>query len=97
MYIVGKQEAQSFEFQVGDKTYSVPRRASLPVKKFREIRKRINEAEDQEEAAIDVIFDLFDEYAPGVIDSMSFEQAINLVSAYTNDGENLGESSPSSD
>lgn len=95
MYVVDTQEAKGFEFMVDGKVYNIPRRESLPISKYREIRKRINEASNPEEEAIDAIFDLFDEYAPGVIGSMTFGEAVKLVKAYTSD-EDLGESSPSS-
>jgi len=99
MYTVEKSEASEFEFKVGRKVYRVPRRESLPVPKFREIRARIQAADNQAEEAINAMFDLFDEFAPGALDSMTFDQAMKLVNAYSTEGdeETLGESSPSSD
>lgn len=99
MYEVEKSEAPKFEFKIGRKVYKIPRRESLPVPKFREIRKRIKNADNQAEEAIDAMFDLFEEYAPGALDSMTFEGALKLINAYTNEGEGatLGESSTSSD
>lgn len=94
MYKVETGGASLFEFEIGRKKYKVPRRESLPMPKFREMRKRIAEAEDKDEEAINAIFDLFDEFAPGALDSLTFEQALKLVTAYTSDddGEPLGES-----
>lgn len=99
MYVVEKGDAEQFEFKVGRKVYSVPKRESLPMPKFREIRKRLESAENQAEEAINAMFDLFDEFAPGALDTLTFEQALKLVNAYTTegDGESLGESSTSSD
>ncbi len=99
MYVVEKGESVGFQFEVDGKTYEVPRRESLPMPKFREIRARIQDADNQAEEAINAMFDLFDEYAPGVLDKMTFEQALKLVNAYSTAGdeEPLGESSPSSD
>ena len=96
MYVVSESDARDFEFQVDGVVYSVPRRESLPIPKFRELRKRISEAENQEEEAIDAILDLFEEYAPGAVAKLNFAQAVELITAYTS-GEELGESSPSSD
>lgn len=100
MYKVETSEAAQFEFEIDGKAYSIPRRESLPMPVFRKMRKRISEAEDQAEEAINAVFDLFDEFAPGALDSLTFEQAISLASAYTNgesEGDTLGESSTSSD
>lgn len=99
MYTIEKSDGKRFEFEVDGKVYSVPMRESLPMPKFREIRKRISESDNPAEVAIDMVFELFDEYAPGVLDSLTFEQALKLVNAYSSggDGETLGESSTSSD
>ena len=99
MYVVERGEASQFEFEIDGKQYAVPRRESLPMPKFREIRKRLSEADNQAEEAINAMFDLFDEFAPGALDSLTFEQSLKLVNAYSTegDGESLGESSTSSD
>ena len=101
MYIVEKGEAKYFEFKSGKKIYKVPRRESLPVPKFREIRKRIMAADDPAQEGIDAIFDLFEEYAPGAFDNLTFTQALNIVNAYMSgdddEGASLGESYTSSD
>lgn len=101
MYKVETSEAAQFEFEIDGKAYSIPRRESLPMPVFRKMRKRISEAENQAEEAINAIFDLFDEFAPGALDSLTFEQALKLSNAYTSDkddeGDSLGESSTSSD
>lgn len=100
MYSVDTGGASSFDFEIDGMQYAVPRRESLPMPKFREIRKRIDTAENKAEEAIDALFDLFDEYAPGALDSLTFEQALRLVNAYTtgvDGGDSLGESSTSSD
>ena len=99
MYKVEAGTAAQFEFDIDGEVYSVPRRESLPMPKFRELRKRITEADNQAEEAIDSMFDLFDEFAPGALDSLTFEQALKLVNAYMSggEGETLGESSTSSD
>lgn len=99
MYKVDTTESSGFEFEVDGQVYSVPRRESLPMPTFRKIRKRIAGAENKAEEAIDAMFDLFEEYAPGALDNLTFEQALKLVNAYTGDGdgEPLGESSTSSD
>ena len=99
MYTVEKSGAKRFEFEIDGEVYSVPMRESLPMPKFREIRKRISESDNPAEEAIDTVFELFDEYAPGALDKLTFEQALNLVNAYSTgeDGETLGESSTSSD
>lgn len=99
MYTIEKSEAKQFEFEIDGKAYSVPRRESLPFPTFRKIRKRIQEADDPAEEGVNAIFDLFDEFAPGALDSLDFEQALNLVNAYStgDEGETLGESSTSSD
>ena len=100
MYIIEKSEAKRFEFKSPDgKTYSIPRRESLPFRKLRELQERINSAENPAEEGVNAIFDLFDEFAPGALDSLDFEQALNLINAYStgDEGETLGESSTSSD
>ena len=98
MYKVEKSEAAQFEFQIGRKTYKVPVRESLPMPEFRAMRKRIADAEEPAEEAINAVFDLFDKYAPGALDSLTFEQAVKLCGAYANgEGVTLGESSTSSD
>lgn len=98
MYAVEPSEAQGFEFKIGEKTYSVPRHDALPMPTFRKIRKRIQEADDPGEEGVNALFDLFDEFAPGALDSLTFEQAIKLVNAYTNgEGDDMGEFSTSSD
>lgn len=98
MYVVKETQAREFTFKIGDMVYSIPHRESLPVPTFRELRRRISDAENQEEEAIDAIFDLFEEFAPGSISCLTFEQAIGLIKAYSSDDDgDLGESSPSSD
>ena len=99
MYKVEKSEASKFKFEIDGKAYSVPRRESLPFPKFREIRKRIQDADDPAEEGLNAMFDLFDEFAPGALDSLDFEQALSLINAYStgDEGETLGESSTSSD
>ena len=96
MYVVKESDAPEFQFESNGVVYSVPRRESLPVPTFRKMRKRISEAENQEEEAIDAILDLFEEFAPGSLDGMTFAQAVELITAYTGDND-LGESLPSSD
>ena len=96
MYTVEKAEAPLFEFKVGRKTYSVPCRESLPFRKYRELQQRIKEAEDQENEAVMAIIDLIEEYAPGSLDDLTFQQVIGIVSAYSKAAD-LGESSTSSD
>ena len=97
MYVVEESKASDFEFSIGDVSYSVPRRESLPVPVFRKIRKRIAQVENQEEEAIDAMFDLFDEFAQGALDNLTYEQAMGLIKAYMADDDgDLGESSPSS-
>lgn len=99
MYKVETGETTQFEFSIGRKKYAIPSRESLPMPKFRAMRKRIAEADEKEEEAINAVFDLFDEYAPGALDSLTFEQALKLCNAYATggDGDTLGESSTSSD
>ena len=99
MYTVEKGKAPVFEFEVDGKAYAIPARESLPMPTFRKIRKRIQDADNKAEEAIDAMFDLIEEFAPGAMDSLTFEQALKLVNAYTHDGEEptLGESSTSSD
>ena len=99
MYKIEKSEAKHFEFEIDGKAYSVPRRESLPFKTFRGIQKRIKDAADPAEEGVNAIFDLFDEFAPGALDSIDFEQALKLENAYStgDEGETLGESSTSSD
>lgn len=99
MYTVEKSKAKCFEFEIDGKKYSVPRRESLPFPVFRKIRKRIQESNDAAEEGINAMFDLFEEFAPGALDSLDFEQALNLINAYSTGDEDatLGESSTSSD
>lgn len=99
MYVIEKSEAKRFEFEIDGKEYSVPRRESLPFPVFRKIRKRIQESDNAAEEGVNAMFDLFEEFAPGALDSLDFEQALNLINAYStgDEGETLGESSTSSD
>jgi len=97
MYIVDETKASDFEFAIGGEVFKVPRRESLPVPVFRKIRERIANATNQEEEAIDAIFDLFEEFSPGAMEKLTYEQALGLIRAYTSDDDgDLGESSPSS-
>lgn len=96
MYEVEKSDAPLFEFKVGKKTYSVPCRESLPFTKYRELQKRISESDEPENEAVMAIVDLIEEFAPGSLDGLNFQQVVGIVAAYSK-GANLGESSTSSD
>lgn len=93
MFVLEKKKPTVFEFEYDGKTYSVPARTSLPMSKFRAIRKAIVESDNPEETGFDEIMALFDEYIPEVMESISTEQAMELFSAYANGGDEplLGE------
>jgi hypothetical protein len=87
-----------FEFEVGGKTYSVPKLADMPIAMFREIQSRIRGAKDgqREDEAVYALMDAFEKFAPGCTETLSITQASKLMQAYTLGGESLGESSASS-
>lgn len=92
MYKVDK-EIEYFEFEVGGEKYKVPTLQCLPLNKFREMQRRVREADERrtEEEAVYALLDIFDELAPGCTDQLTYLQAAELVKAYTV-GEELGES-----
>jgi len=99
MYKVEKVK-DPFEFESDGKVYSVPQISDLPLKRFKKIQKTVRDADEnmREEVAVDAVLEVFDEFAPGSTDNLTYMQAAKLVSAYANGGEeSLGESSPSSD
>ena len=94
MFKLEKSKAKTFDFMFGGKKYSIPSRASLPMKRFREIRKALAEADYSEEVLFDEIMKLFDEYAPDVMERIDLGQAMELFKAYSSedDDASLGES-----
>lgn len=92
MYKV-ENSAELFEFEVDGKQYSIPTLTNLPMKKFREIQRRIRGAKDglKEEEAVYSLLDVFDELAPGSTDSLTYIQAAKLVKEYTTGNDELGE------
>jgi len=94
MYAVENDAGRVFEFSYEGETYSVPARESLPYKTFVRIQELIDGADDKSAAAIAAVTGLFNEYAPGVIDKLTVEQALKLITAYSEAGDepSLGES-----
>lgn len=98
MFTIDTAEKHVFEFSFEGEVYSLPARESLGIKWMRELKKRFDAAEDKQEEAVWAMLDLIEEYVPEVFDKLTFEQALQLVTAYTTDeGASMGESSPSSD
>ncbi len=87
-----------FEFEVGGKTYSVPKLADMPIATFRKIQAKVRSAKEgqREDEAVYALMDAFEEFAPGCTEALSITQASKLMQAYTIGGESLGESSASS-
>lgn len=94
MYELKNTERETFDFTYNGKTYSIPSRTSLPMPKFRKIRKAISESGNPEEVLFDEVMELFDEYAPDVMGQIDLGQAMELFQAYANGGDepSLGES-----
>lgn len=99
MFKLDGSESRTFDFEFDGKSYSVPSRESLPLPKFRAIRRALAEADNAEEALFDEIMKLFDEHVPEVMERIDLGQAMALFKAYSTGGDeaDLGESSASSD
>lgn len=91
MYVIN-DEKTSFEVKRGDSEYSIPSLIDLPYEKLQEFRTL------QQTDSTDIIAwladNVFGEYAPGMLDGLSYKQAAELCTAYLNqtDEEELGES-----
>lgn len=94
MYELIDTERDTFDFSYHGKTYSIPARTSLPMAKFRDIRRAIAESDEPEETLFDEVMGLFDAYAPEVMEAIDLGQAMKLFRAYANGGDEpkLGES-----
>ena len=94
MFKLEDSKAKTFDFEYEGKTYSVPSRNSLPMTKFREIRKALAESGNSEEVLFDEIMKIFDEYIPEVMERIDLGQAMELFKAYSieDEGASLGES-----
>ena len=94
MFKLEDSRAKTFDFEFEGKTYSVPSRNSLPMTKFREIRKALSESGNSEEVLFDEIMKIFDEYIPEVMERIDLGQAMELFKAYSveDEGASLGES-----
>ena len=94
---------QTFDFMVGDETFSLPAFRSLPSSMLREIAGKLSGGIESQEARMlftDIVLDLLDKHAPRLHDELSLEQLGELVAAWLadgGDGETPGESSASSD
>jgi len=98
MFVV-PDEAPRFEFQVGTDTYSIPQVNDLPLGDALRIKAAVDAAgpEGRADALSKAAVDLFEAYAPGVVERLTVSQFTALVNAYMGDGEAMGESSRSSD
>jgi hypothetical protein len=89
MYKITADDAKTFDFQVegSDEVYSVPLLSKLPISLLLKAQKYYKDIND-EEFELDVLefFDflgeIFDPYAPGLLKTLSMEQAALLFKAY---------------
>ncbi len=83
MYTIAKTKPKTFDFQIEGqkKVYSVPVLRELPLETVIKADELKDDASDLE--ALSYIKDIFDEYAPGVVDKLSAEQFALLFKAYT--------------
>lgn len=98
MFVV-PDEAPRFEFQVGEDAYSMPQVNDLPLGDALRIKAAVDAAgpEGRADALSKAAVDLFEAYAPGVVERLTVSQFTALVNAYMGNGEAMGESSGSSD
>ena len=94
MFKLESKPKQDFKFEFEGEVYSIPSRSSLPMKRFREIRKAIQESDSPEETGFDEIMKIFDEHIPEVMERIDMAQAMELFRAYSNGGDeaSLGKS-----
>ena len=96
MFVI-PEPAEQFRFKVGEDEYSMPQVNDLPMADALRIRQRMAEAgDDASDVMAQVAIDLFEQYAPGVVDKLTMGQFKALADAYMGDGEAVGESSGSS-
>lgn len=93
MFTVTKTKPETFDFQLegSKKTYHVPVMSSLPLAQVLRL-KELNTDDPDPFDLLAVIRDVFDEFAPGVVDGLTAEQLSILFQAYTEaSGVNPGE------
>lgn len=90
IYKIAANEAKTFEFQIegsGDTVYSVPLLSQLPISMLLKAQKYYKDIHDDEQDLdvlefFEFLGEIFNPYAPGVIESLSVEQAALLFQAY---------------
>lgn len=98
MFNVPQDEAP-FVFNYNGKHHTLPALRSLPLPTALAINKATEgkEGKELQDAMLEAMLGIFDEYVPGITDELSMSQFAALVTAYLGDGETMGESSASSD
>ena len=106
MYVVEPIKAPPFEFQTPDGAVpTIPAFSALPTQRIERIARRLAEADDGAPRVFDPMAEealaIFEEYAPGVTETLAVVQLIGLARAYYGvaapDGATAGESSGSSE
>lgn len=96
MFVVEKQKQQTFDFQIEGlkKIHKVPLINNLPMEYIKKARNLTSDNEEETLArTMDFTDEIFEEYAPGVIDKLTVEQYQLLIEAYfsANGDVTLGE------
>ena len=81
MFVINKTTPKTFDFRIEGtkKTYKVPLLDQLPMEYIKKAGMLQGGSDDD---AFEYVNDLFEKYAPGVIDSLNAEQYKALVEGY---------------
>ena len=86
MFKLEERKPTLFEFEYKKKKYGVPVMDSLPFATFMRIGKKLTESDNPEEISFDEVMDLFEKYAPDVMQEIDLSQARELFMAYAQSG-----------
>ena len=81
MFVVEKAKTQTFDFQIqgSKKIYKIPLLSQLPMSYIKKANKLTS---GTDEDAFEFVNELFEKYAPGVIDELNSEQYRILIESY---------------
>lgn len=93
MFTLEKDVTEYFDFRIGKKIYKVPALKSLPYEDYMTFVGVLRSDGDEMKNVdvTNVIVGIFEKYAPGCTDGLTVSQVAQLVGAYTNGNEELGE------
>ena len=69
--------------------WCVPSLQKIPFRRYQALQRKIANAEDADQVAVDEIGAILDEYAPGMLDALDVGEAMSMISMFS---VGLGES-----